>query len=356
MPVAKELSGFSDFERVTRFDDAEAQLCAIIAIHSTALGPAAGGCRFTRYPGFDEAAADAAALAHGMSRKNAMADLPLGGGKSVIRMPDGEFDRDRLMRAFGEAVDSLGGAYITAEDVGTGVADMQQIARATRFVAGLPKVGDHAGGDPSPWTGLGVFLSIRHVAGAELQRPLGELTVAVQGAGSVGANLCRRLSEAGATVLVADTNAEKLAALADLAGVEAVAPDKVLGIEADILAPCAMGGVLTPAVVDGLQVRAIAGAANNQIAGPEAGAALQRRGILYCPDFIINAGGIISVSAEYLGEDEDAVSRRVARIPERLAEVIGAAREQDVGPEIMADRMADERIAAAGTAAEAAGG
>lgn len=331
--------------------DPESDLEGVIVIHSTALGPGAGGCRFWSYPDMDRAQADAMRLAEGMSYKNALAGLPLGGAKAVLRKPEGDFDRARLFRAFGRAVEELGGRYVTAEDVGTSVADMQEVARATRHVAGLPPAEGRAGGDPSPWTARGVFESMQAAAAFALGSDLAGLTVAVQGTGNVGADLCRHLAEAGARLVIADPNPARREELRAAFGAKVVGVDEIAEVEADVFAPCALGGALTRESVGKLRARLVCGAANNQLAGPEVGAMLLDRGIAYVPDYVANAGGIISVSAEYLGETEADVADRVATIAPRVAEILGRAERESRSPAAVADEMAEEVIARAQRAA-----
>ncbi|MGV2497152.1 Glu/Leu/Phe/Val family dehydrogenase [Pelagerythrobacter aerophilus] len=331
--------------------DPESDLEGVIVIHSTALGPGAGGCRFWSYPDMDGARADAMRLAEGMSYKNALAGLPLGGAKAVLRRPAGEFDRARLFRAFGRAVEELGGRYVTAEDVGTSVADMQEVARATRHVAGLPPTEGRAGGDPSPWTARGVFDSMQAAAAFALGSELRGLTVAVQGTGNVGADLCRHLAEAGARLVIADPNPAQREELRATLGAKVVGVDEIAEVEADVFAPCALGGVLTRENVGKLRARLVCGAANNQLASPEVGAMLLDRGIAYVPDYVANAGGIISVSAEYLGETETDVAQRVATIAPRVAAILERAAREGRSPAAVADEMAEEVIARAQRAA-----
>lgn len=330
-----------------RLYDADAGLDGVIAIHSTALGPGAGGCRFWSYPGMDEALADALRLAEGMSYKNALAGLPFGGAKAVLRKPEGDFDRAKLFRAFGRAVEGLGGLYVTAEDVGTSVEDMQEVAGATRHVAGLPSAEGRAGGDPSPWTAKGVFESMRAAARFVLDSDLAGLTVAVQGTGNVGADLCRRLSDAGAKLVIADPNPARRDRLAAILGAEVVAVGEIATVQAEIFAPCALGGALTPEVVRGLKAKLVCGAANNQLASPGVADLLLNRGIAYAPDYVVNAGGIINVSAEYLGEDESDVEYRVAEIAPRVAALLDRAAREGRSPAFVADEMAEEVIAGA---------
>lgn len=331
--------------------DPESDLEGVIVIHSTALGPGAGGCRFWNYPDMDRARADATRLAEGMSYKNAMAGLPLGGAKAVLRKPEGAFDRARLFRAFGRAVEELGGRYVTAEDVGTSVADMKEIARATRHVAGLPPSEGRAGGDPSPWTARGVFESMRAAAAFALGTDLSGLTVAVQGTGNVGAGLCRHLAEAGARLVIADPNPLHHEELRAAFGARVVDVNEIAEVEADVFAPCALGGALNRESVGKLKARLVCGAANNQLAGPEIGDMLLERGVAYVPDYVANAGGIISVSAEYLGETESDVAQRVAAIAPRVTELLARAAGEGRSPAAVADEMAEEVIARAQQAA-----
>ncbi|WP_370310407.1 Leu/Phe/Val dehydrogenase [Sphingobium abikonense] len=333
--------------RTVRLRDAASGLDGVIAIHSTALGPGAGGCRFWRYPDIEAATQDACRLAKGMSYKNAMAELPLGGAKAVLRYPDGDFDRAALFQAFGKAVEALEGLYVTAEDVGTSVADMEQVSTMTRHVAGLHPAQDMAGGDPSPWTALGVFDSMRMAAQFALKADLDALTVAVQGVGNVGASLCRQLAEAGAKLVIADIDADRCRALADELGARMVDVAEIAAAEADIFAPCALGGALTQDSVAAMKARLVCGAANNQLATPDVADALLARGIVYAPDYVVNAGGIISVSAEYLGEDEASVRTRVARIGPRVARILEQAAREGRSPAVVADEMAESIIARA---------
>jgi leucine dehydrogenase len=334
-------------EAVHLIEDAESGLKGVIAIHSTALGPAAGGCRLWHYA--DDAAmlADALRLARGMSYKNALAGLPFGGGKAVIRMPAALAGRARLFAAFGRAVAALDGAYVTAEDVGTTTADMAEVRARTRFVAGLPARPGQAGGDPSPWTALGVFVAMEAAARSLARGPSGlsGLRVAVQGVGQVGAALCALLHEAGAKLVVADADAARAAAVAARFGASTVPPEAIIAADADIFAPCALGGTLDRDGIAALNARLVCGAANNQLATPEDGARLAERGILYAPDYVANAGGIINVAAEYLGEAADAVEARVRAIGPRMALILARAAECGATPAEVADAMAEAVMA-----------
>lgn len=318
--------GFPDFdehEGVHLFTDRRSGLRAIIAIHSTELGPAAGGCRFWHYADERQAITDALRLSRGMSFKNAMAGLPMGGGKGVILADERRTKTPALLEAFGRAIQSLGGRYVTAEDVGMSDADMVTIASATKYVSGLPVESGAAGGDPGPYTAIGVYLGIKAAA----KRALGTddmrgVRVAIQGVGSVGGGTARLLAADGAVLTLADVDTRRAEALAAELGAETVGTDAILTADVDIFSPNALGAVLTEASIAALKAKAVAGGANNQLAVPEDGRRLHERGILYAPDYVINAGGIINVGLEYLGQgDEAEVKARIARIPERLAEV-----------------------------------
>lgn len=334
----------------TRIIDKDAGLDGVIVIRPTALGPGAGGCRFWTYPSIEDATTDALQLSQGMSYKNALAGLPLSGAKAVLRRPDGDFDRATLFRAFGRAVEDLCGRYVTAEDVGTTVDDMKNVASASRHVAGLPPAQGRAGGDPSPWTAKGVFESMVEAAGFAFGSDLKGMTVAVQGVGNVGADLCRRLADVGAHLIIADTDRSRSDRLAHILGANVVSVSEILAVEADILAPCALGGTLDTRTVEGLKVKLICGAANNQLASPEVASILQQRNIVYVPDYVANAGGIISVSAEYLGEDLATVEQRVSAIAPRVLALLQRAIAEHKSPADIADDMAKSVIAQAGRA------
>ncbi len=340
---------FDEHEAVNFVHDTDTGLRAIIAIHSTALGPAAGGCRRWQYVDSEAALTDALRLSRGMTYKNAVAGLRFGGGKAVILAASDAPKSPALFQAFGRAVESLGGRYVTAEDVGCTVADMRSVREVTSYVSGLPKSGASAGGDPSPLTALGVFLGIHAAAKARLGvDSLQGLRVAVQGVGNVGLNLCRLLHKAGARLLVADVNREHLARIAGELPVTQVAPNALLFSEVDILAPCALGNVLTSQTIPGIRAKVIAGAANNQLATEQDGARLADRDILYAPDYVINAGGIINVAHEYFGNSsEEKVVAEVEQIPVRLDAIFAESRQSGEPTNIIADRMA-RRIVATG--------
>ena len=336
----KTNASFDNHEDVV-FVGGEAQgFAGIVAIHSTAIGPAAGGCRIWDYDSAEDALTDALRLSRGMTYKNAMADLPLGGGKAVIYRIN--TDRVDAFQKFGDAVEKLGGRYITAEDVGASVADMRAIAGRTSYVAGIPKEHGQAGGDPSPMTALGTFVSIQALLGGSVQGR----TIAVQGVGNVGFNLCRLLSEAGAKLVVADVNKANLQR-AEALGVEIAPVDQIHAVKADVFSPCALGAGLNPKTIPELGAPIICGAANNQLATEADGQALVVRGVTYAPDYVVNAGGIINVSAEYLGEAADVVEARVRAIAPRVLRVLDIAKSDNITPQAAADRIVREKLAAA---------
>ena len=337
---------FDDHEGVHFFKDRSTGLDAIVAIHSTALGPAAGGCRYWRYAKSAEAVTDALRLSRGMSYKNAMAGLPMGGGKAVIVADPDTPKTPALMAAFGRAVESLGGRYVTAEDVGISDADMVAVSAETRHVSGLPVEGSAAGGDPGPFTAMGVYLGVRAAVRRVLKREaMAGVHVAIQGVGSVGGGLARLAAQDGARLTLADVNADRAKALAAELGGEAVPAADILRIEADVVSPCALGAVLTADAIAALRAPVVAGGANNQLATPEDGWRIHQRGILYAPDYVINAGGIINVGLEYLGKGDRAeVETRIAEIPGRLETVWAESAETGDPAALVADRIAQRLI------------
>lgn len=333
-------------EAVHVISDEASGLRGVIVLHSTRRGPAAGGCRLWRYPDQAAMTADALRLAEGMAYKNALADLPLGGGKAVLDLPDGTVDRSRLFAAFGRAVAELDGAYVTAEDVGTTVADMAVVRRETHHVAGLAATSGRPGGDPSPWTARGVFLAMREAARRRFGAGLDDLTVAVQGLGNVGSALCELLNQAGAKLIVAEPRPGVAAAIACRYGAEIMARDAILGARCDIFAPCALGGVIDRAAPRRLQAKLVCGGANNVLASVEDGDRLADRGVLYAPDYVVNAGGIINVAAEYLGWSAGEAAARVEATGQRLAAVLDHAERHGLAPHRAADALARQRLAA----------
>jgi leucine dehydrogenase len=319
---------FDNHESLHFFHDVPTGLQAIIAVHSTALGPAAGGTRRWTYASDADALKDVLRLSRGMTYKNAVAGLKFGGGKAVILANDKAPKSPELFYAFGRAVNSIGGKYVTAEDVGCSVDDMRYVREQTEFVSGLPQSGDNAGGDPSPWTALGCFQGIKAAVKSRLGRDsLEGISVGVQGVGHVGLHLCRLLHEAGAELLVSDVNRDNLQMVTAEMPATVIAPGEMLYADMDVLAPCALGNILTSTTIPRVRAKIIAGAANNQLATAQDGARLADREILYAPDYVINAGGIISVAAEYYGNcSEKQVRADVGRIKDRLQDIFDESR------------------------------
>jgi leucine dehydrogenase len=341
-----EMRDFDGHELVVFGHDANTGLRAIIAVHSTALGPAAGGCRMWPYASSKEAVTDVLRLSRGMSYKNAMAELPFGGGKAVILGDSRKAKSPELFEAYGRFVDSLGGRYITAEDVGTTIADMEYVARSTSHVSGLGRKPGEAGGDPAPKTALGVHLAIKAAAKFRLGRSdLQGLSVAVQGVGGVGYHLCRLLAADGARLRVADIRQSATDRIRDEFNAVVVPAETVLTEEVDVAAPCALGAILNAQSIPRLRARIVAGAANNQLAEDKDGVTLQLAGALYAPDYVVNAGGIISVAREYYGGATEAqVTAEIQGIPARLTEIFERARRENRPTNAVADQMARERI------------
>lgn len=335
---------FDDHESVHAFTDVQSGLKTIIAVHSTHCGPGAGGCRLWTYANSGDAMTDALRLSRGMSYKNAMAGLKLGGGKAVVMRPEGNFDRVALFTAFGRAVEAVGGTYYTAEDVGMSTDDMRVIKAQTDYVAGLDD-GDAASGDPSPVTADGVFRSIQLAAREKFDQSLKGLRVSVQGLGHVGYDLCRRLDVAGAQLIVTDIHTPVLEKAESEFGAKVVAPDDIYAVDADIYAPCALGATVNAQTIEQLKVKVIAGAANNQLFIPEMAQELHERGILYCPDYVVNAGGIINIAGEIEGNySREWVLKKLDGLEETLADVLRIAAEKDCSPAIISDAMAQARI------------
>jgi leucine dehydrogenase len=341
------------FEEVVRLQDVESGLDAVVAIHSTALGPALGGLRLRPYPTPDDAVGDALRLARGMTYKAAAAGLDLGGGKAVVNADPATIDRTAVLEAFAQGVEALGGRYITAEDVGTTTADMAVVARHTSHVVGL-SVGDGGLGDPSPSTALGVLVSMRAaLAHLDGDGDVGGRTVAVLGLGKVGWTLASLLAERGAVVAAADVDEDRVRRAAVDLGVKPVEPDALLGLDCDVLAPCALGGVLTPEVARGLRCRVVAGAANNQLADRSVADDLTRRGVVYVPDFVANAGGLIHVAHERSGRRSPADD--VRRLGARVGALLRRAQEDGMSPLQAAEADAEERLTAATRSTDPAG-
>jgi leucine dehydrogenase len=317
----------------------------IIAIHDTTLGPALGGTRFWQYASDEAAVTDALRLARGMTYKNAVAGLNLGGGKAVIIGDNRTARREMIFRAHGRFVESLGGRYVTAEDVGTSTADMDFVHMETDYVAGLA----NKSGDPSPVTARGVFRAIqasaRHRWGSE---SVEGRTVAVQGAGNVGYYLSKELAAHGAKLVVTDIDASRVKRVVDECGAKAVELDAIYGVQADIFAPCALGGIVNDDTIPRLRVEIVAGAANNQLLEERHGIELEKRGILYAPDFVANAGGVINVYSELAGWTSQRALRKADEIFETTLGVFEIAKEQGIPTYEAADRLAERRLQAVG--------
>ncbi len=336
--------GFDAHEQLLLVRDAATGLHAIIAIHSTHLGPAAGGVRRWTYASEAEAITDALRLSRGMSYKNAMAGLAAGGGKAVVLA--GAPKTEALLEAFGEAVALLGGRYVTAEDVGMTEDDMTVVARRTAHVAGLPVANGAVGGNPGPFTARGVLAGLKAAVKHQLGRDdVRGLHVAIQGVGSVGGALARALAAEGARLTLADADPVRAARLATELGAAEASVAGIMKVPADVFSPNALGAILNEASIAALDVAVVAGAANNQLATAEDGARLAARGILYAPDYVINAGGIISVVAEYMGGTSlDAVNAQVDAIGPRLAALFAEAEADGLATDIVADRTAQQLI------------
>jgi leucine dehydrogenase len=337
---------FDDHELVHFVTGRETGLKAIIAVHSTHLGPGAGGTRLWHYPNRGDAVADALRLSRGMSYKNAMAGLALGGGKAVILADEARTKTPEMFAAFGRAVDGLCGRYVTAEDVGVTVPDLVEVAKHTRYVSGLPVEAGAVGGDPGPHTSYGVYLGVR----AAVRRKLGKdslagLHIAIQGAGSVASGLARLSARDGARISIADIDQARAQKLADKVGGTVIAPQEIMTVEADVFSPNALGAILTAQSIRELRVPIVAGGANNQLATPIEGDLIHQRGILYAPDYVINAGGIINVASEYLKDaDEADVRAKIEQIPGRLDAIWAESDATGRNPAAVADDMARRLI------------
>ncbi len=314
----------------------------IIAIHDTSLGPALGGTRFWRYATTEEAITDALRLARGMTYKAAVAGLNLGGGKAVILGDNKRADREGLFRAHGRFVDSLGGRYITAEDIGTSPTDMEYVRSETRYVAGLQGLS----GDPSPVTGYGVYMGMKACARHRWGKDsLAGRTVVVQGAGKVGYYLCANLHQEGAKLVVTDIDTDKMKRVVSEFGATMVTPDAIYDQPGDVYAPCALGATINDDTLKRLKVEIVAGGANNQLAEDRHGIELERRGMLYAPDFVINAGGLINVYGELEGWPEERAKRKAQEIYDAILKVFAIANRDGIPSFQAADRLAEERIA-----------
>ena len=342
MGIFQDLEAFGH-EQVTFFQDKESGLRAIIGVHSTVLGPALGGCRMWTYANEAAALKDVLRLSRGMTYKAALAGLNLGGGKAVIIGDSHSQKSKELMLAFGRAVDTLGGRYITAEDVGMSVKDIDTVRQVTDFAVGGS---NHGGsGDPSIMTAFGVFqgmkAALKHAGfGVKFEG----IRVAVQGTGNVGYHLCKYLANAGAKLTVTDIYPAQVQKVAKEFGAEVVAPQDIYSIDADIFAPCALGAILNNRTISQLKCKIVAGSANNQLESETDGGALAARGILYVPDYAINAGGLINVAGELDGYNHERVLTKVGRIYNTIDHIFEQSKTQSILPHQAADSIAEERL------------
>ena len=335
------------YEQVVRCRSTSSGLDAVVAVHSTVLGPALGGTRFHRYDTFDDALTDVLRLAAGMTSKAAVAGLDQGGGKAVILGDPAELRSDELILDYGRFVDSLGGAYLTAEDVGTTQADMDLIRSVTRFVTGVSEALGGSG-DPSPATAIGLVHALEALAAHRFGAPsLEGLHVAVSGVGKVGTALVGHLVERRAEVTIADVDDERVAALVEAHGVAVSAPASVHTVACDVFAPCALGGILNAATIPELRCAAVCGSANNQLLEEADGDRLAAAGVLYVPDYVVNAGGIINIAEEWGGYDHARAGARISAIGQTTTAVLQLAEAEGTTPAHAADRLAERRIAAA---------
>jgi len=336
-----ELQAFDNHEKVVFCSDVESGLKAIVCIHNTKLGPAVGGCRMWEYRSDKHALVDALRLSRGMSYKNAMAGLNMGGGKSVIIGNAKTLKSTQLLRAFGRFIETLNGVYITGEDVGITPGDMEVVHQETNHVLGL----EGKSGDPSPVTAYGVFTGMKAAVKHRLNRDsLEGVRVAVQGAGHVGYYLCKLLHEEGAHILISDINEDSVLRFEENFNATSVAVDQIYRQDVDVFAPCALGGILNDETIPHIKASVIAGAANNQLADEQQGNTLKRRGILYAPDYVINAGGVINASFEN-DYDQQLAYRKVETIYENLSLIFECSDRENCSTNQLADNLAREIIA-----------
>lgn len=330
-------------EQVSFFHDRETGLKAIIGIHSTVLGPSLGGCRMWRYNDEQEALRDVLRLSRGMTYKAALAGLNLGGGKAVIIGDSRQDKTDELLKAFGRAVDSLGGRYITAEDVGMAVKDIDTIRTVTGHAVGGSNEG--GSGDPSVMTAFGVFQGMKAaLKAANMGESLEGLKVAIQGVGNVGYHLASYLSAAGADLIITDIYPNQVEKVVQEFGADVVSPDQIYSTNCDIFAPCALGAILNNRTIPQLKCKIVAGSANNQLETEKDGFELYNRGIIYAPDYAINSGGLINVGAELEGYNYKRVMDKVSKVYDTIAEVLERSKKEDIPPHEAADMLAEQRL------------
>ena len=340
------------YEKVIHFTDPASGLNAIIAVHDATLGPGCGGTRVRPYESFEAALEDVKKLSRGMTFKNALGGIPFGGGKAVIIADPRKDKTPEMLAAYGRAIESLSGLYYTAEDSGITEHDLEIVRKETAYVSGIAGAGE--GGNPSPFTARGVWRGIQAAARHRLDvSSLKDVRVAILGVGAVGMALAERLHNDGAKLIVADVNKAAVDEAVSRFGAEAVSPDDCVAAEADVFSPCALGGSINEGTIDRLAAKVVAGAANNQLATPEMDEALHARGVLYAPDYVINAAGVISVGLEILGQWTEAdMNARIDRIGETLSQIFERADREDRATGAIADQMALEVIGKARKAAE----
>ncbi|MBN9287842.1 MAG: Glu/Leu/Phe/Val dehydrogenase [Gammaproteobacteria bacterium] len=339
-PTFRQL-GYGDLH--IKYDESSDML-AIIAIHSTHLGPALGGCRFLSYPSLDAAILDAMRLAHGMSYKAAISNLPLGGGKAVVIRPPNLTDRTRIFRSLGHFINELGGRYITAEDSGTSVADMDIVRTVTPYVTGHSSQ-SFSFKDPAPITAFGVRRGIEAAIKHRFhQHSLAGIRVTIQGVGHVGYHLAKELSQQGAKLTICDINQEALQRCAEEFRAQIIAPEDVHKVECDVFSPCALGNVIHSKNIKEIRAPIIAGSANNQLEGPEMAQQLKDQGILYAPDYALNAGGLIYVAAQYSNQNEQSAKEKVENIYNTMLMIFECAQNENLPTLTIADRLAEQRL------------
>lgn len=341
---------FDNHEHVAFYHDEEAGLSAIIAVHNTNLGPALGGCRMWPYINSAEALTDVLRLSKGMTYKAAMANLKLGGGKSVIIGDPRKAKTPQMMTAMGKFVDSLGGKYFTAEDSGIAVTDLQVMAEESKYIAGVKAQYHYAGetpdGNPAPSTAYGVFVGLQAAVKHAMQSDLKGVKVAIQGMGHVGYRLAEHLHKAGATLFVTDIYPEGVERAVSELGATAVAPEEIYGLDVDVVAPCAMGASINDETLPTIKAKVIAGAANNQLAREEIGEILHRQGIVYAPDYVINAGGVIDIYHQRMDKSsDDALREHIEQIGDTLTEIFERADQEQKATNRVANMIAEERFA-----------
>lgn len=342
---------FDQHEQISFFNCPKTGLKAIIAVHNTTLGPALGGCRMWAYENDEQALRDVLRLSRGMTYKAAITGLPLGGGKSVIIGDARKAKTPDMMRAMGEAVESFNGRYIIAEDVGTTVEDMGYINSRTKHVVGTNNSEGHSSGDPSPITAYGVYVGLKSAVRYRLKKDsLDGVKITVQGLGNVGYNLCKLLAKDGAILTVTDVQADKVETVTKELGAKSVALGDVYGVDADVFAPCALGAIINDDTIPQIKAKVVAGAANNQLAEPRHGDILRDKGILYAPDYVINAGGLISVYYEHSGRDSgkaydrNQVLAQVDKIDATVEQIFKKAEQEGTSTARAADCIAEERF------------